>query len=676
MDPARSDGIPQEQRFDDLTKALARPLGRRVLIKGLTAVAFGGVLPLAGFESAAASGNNACDLWCNANFSGRDAGSCISAAARHSGPCYQCGPASPNGGQGQAICRGKCTSVTTTANCGACGHACACPAHGKATCVNGQCGVACDPGYCGSGGACYPAGAVNPANACQTCHPGQGAAGWVTKTCTAGDQCHGVGQCDPATGLCTNPDLPNGTACNDNNSCTGGDTCQSGVCTGGAAVVCTPISACYTATCDPVKGCQNTPAPAGTPCSDSNSCTIGDACDGNGTCVPGQQLTCPPCQACNQASGTCVADPSQAGHACPGDGNLCFGSFACDQGGNCAGVQPVTCAPLDGCHVAGICAPATGLCSNPNAPDGTTCADGNVCTHCQAGVCTPISCDDDDACTIDSCDPVTGCFYTPVNCDDGNPCTVDTCDPVSGCVHTPDNSLCPPDNACFTGSCDPVLGCVQTPVNCNDDDACTIDSCDPVTGCFYTPVNCDDGIDCTFDTCDPVSGCIHTPDDSLCSSSDPCMIPKCDPALGCTLVPKDCDDGNPCTVNSCFGGICSNTLNTALCNDGLKCTTDTCVPAPGTSLGYVCEYVFEPTNCGKLPACQTPMCGPGQDCAIVYNDDLCPAYPNGVTCLVPVCGASGCGYTDTCGPSNPQCNGCADCSCNVAVNECVPTCPS
>ena len=41
--------------------------------------------------------------------------------------------------------------------------------------------------------------------------------------------------------------------------------------------------------------------------------------------------------------------------------------------------------------------------------------------------CTPGSCDDNDACTTDTCDPVQGCVFTPVNCDDGSVCTVDTC---------------------------------------------------------------------------------------------------------------------------------------------------------------------------------------------------------------------------------------------------------
>jgi hypothetical protein len=43
--------------------------------------------------------------------------------------------------------------------------------------------------------------------------------------CSASDECHLAGTCDTGTGLCSNPDATDGT------SCSGGGTCQSGVCT-------------------------------------------------------------------------------------------------------------------------------------------------------------------------------------------------------------------------------------------------------------------------------------------------------------------------------------------------------------------------------------------------------------------------------------------------------------
>jgi hypothetical protein len=164
--------------------------------------------------------------------------------------------------------------------------------------------------------------------------------GGTPVTCTASDQCHVAGVCDTSTGICSNPAAPNGTACTDNNACTQTDTCQAGACTGANPVVCTPLDQCHIAgVCDTGTGtCTNPAAPNGTTCTDNNACTQTDTC----------------------------------------------------QAGACTGANPVVCTPLDQCHVAGVCDTGTGLCSNPAAPDGTACNDGDPCTHsdaCQSGVC-------------------------------------------------------------------------------------------------------------------------------------------------------------------------------------------------------------------------------------------------------------------------------------------------
>ena len=50
--------------------------------------------------------------------------------------------------------------------------------------------------------------------------------------CTALDQCHDVGVCNTTTGVCSNPEKADGTACNDNDKCTNDDVCTNGVCDG------------------------------------------------------------------------------------------------------------------------------------------------------------------------------------------------------------------------------------------------------------------------------------------------------------------------------------------------------------------------------------------------------------------------------------------------------------
>src|SRR5439155_756793 len=166
--------------------------------------------------------------------------------------------------------------------------------------------------------------------------------------CIAADQCHTAGVCNPATGACSNPAKPNGTSCNDANACTQSDTCQAGACVGANPVVCTADKQCHTAgTCDPAPGpCSNPPKPNGTGCN-----------------APTARAPRPTCQA-----------------------------------GACVGANPAVCTAADQCHTAGTCDPASGVCSNPAKPNGTSCNDANACTQsdtCQAGACVganPVVC--------------------------------------------------------------------------------------------------------------------------------------------------------------------------------------------------------------------------------------------------------------------------------------------
>jgi hypothetical protein len=195
---------------------------------------------------------------------------------------------------------------------------------------------------------------------------------------------------------------PNGTSCTDGNSCTTADTCQAGACKPGTAVVCKASDQCHSAgVCDRATGlCSNPAQVDGTTCDDGDKCTQTDTC----------------------------------------------------QAGVCSGANPVPCVASDACHVAGTCVPATGACTNPPAPDGTSCNDQNACTAtdtCQTSVCVgsnaPV-CPPLDQCHVGVCDPVSGvCGFQPAAngtaCDDGNACTSgDTCQ--SGVCGGIRDSLC------------------------------------------------------------------------------------------------------------------------------------------------------------------------------------------------------------------------------------------
>ena len=71
--------------------------------------------------------------------------------------------------------------------------------------------------------------------------------------------------------------------------------------------------------------------------------------------------------------------------------------------------------------------PRRDLCP-PNLLCGVPTTRRCSCLSCATGSCelVPKNCDDDDPCTIDSCDELTGCHHRPL-CDDDDPCTTRRC---------------------------------------------------------------------------------------------------------------------------------------------------------------------------------------------------------------------------------------------------------
>jgi cysteine-rich repeat protein len=211
---------------------------------------------------------------------------------------------------------------------------------------------------------------------------------------------------------------PNGSSCADGDLCNGAETCQAGVCTAGAPLVCNDSNVCTTDSCNPLSGCVYTPNTA--PCNDGNACTTADTCSG-GSCVGGPALVCNDSNlctddSCNPASG-CVYVNNTA--PCD-DSNACTTADTCS-GGSCAGGPALVCNDGNVC-TSDSCNPATGcVYANNTAP----CSDGNPCT-------------DGDVCSGGSC--IAG---GPALCDDGSLCTDDSCNLLTGCQHTPNPGLCP-----------------------------------------------------------------------------------------------------------------------------------------------------------------------------------------------------------------------------------------
>jgi hypothetical protein len=183
---------------------------------------------------------------------------------------------------------------------------------------------------------------------------------------------------------------------------------------------------------------------------------------------------------------------------------------------NCNDGNPCT---VDFCDAAGVC-------RHQNAPNGTTCSDGNACTgpdRCFNGTCSALG---------------------TINCNDGNTCTIDSCNPFTGCVFTPR----PNGSFCFDGDL------------CTTNDQCLAGVC------IGTQRNCDDNNPCTLDGCGAFGNCTHLPQTG-----------------------NSCNDRNPCTTNdTCNGGNCLGSpvtdgtrcgpMNAGCCAVGLCCVGPGCCP--------------------------------------------------------------------------------------------------
>ena len=325
----------------------------------------------------------------------------------------------------------------------------------------------------------------------------------------------------------------------------------------------------------------------------SGTCTSDAQCDDGNPCTD---------DSCTIATGVCVHIDNKA----PCSTGKCSMNDTCS-GGTCQAGTPVVCAPLDQCHTAGICAPATGVCSNPTKADGTTCDDANACTQtdtCTAGVCTgtnPVTCTALDQChAVGACTPATGMCTNPSKAD-GTACS--------------NNSKCSSMDTCMAGVCTGM-----NPVMCPPSDQChTAGTCDMTTGMCSNPAKpdgttCDDGNACTqADTC--AAGVCAGANPVTCTAMDQCHdVGMCDPTTGMCSRPNKmdgamCDDGNKCTQSdTCSAGVCTGS-NPMTCAAMDAChTAGTCDPTAGACSN---PSAADGTACPG-GSCKSGVCTPTQ----------------------------------------------------------------
>jgi subtilisin family serine protease len=361
---------------------------------------------------------------------------------------------------------------------------------------------------------------------------------------------------------------------------------------------------CCTSLC---KGANN-----GASCDDGSKCTSNDTCQA-GACS-GPAVVCAPVDQChdagicNPASGVCSTPARMDGAAC-NDGSVCTQNETC-QGGTCVGGSAVICTPSDSCHDVGVCNPSNGTCSNPAKMDGASCNDGNACTQndsCQAGTCAgtnAVTCAALDQChDVGTCSPANGICTNPPKVN-GTSCN--------------DGNPCTQTDTCQAGTCTGANA-----VTCAAQDQChSPGTCDPANGTCTNPpkmngATCNDGNACTqTDTCQ--SGACTGNSPVVCGALDQCHDPGvCDAANGVCSNPAKanstpCNDGSACTQSdSCQSGTCTG-ASAVVCTASDQChVAGACDPANGVCSNPTKQdgsSCVDGNSCTQSDTCQAGNC--------------------------------------------------------------------
>ncbi len=377
-------------------------------------------------------------------------GTCCGGAC--SGACLTCtvgtgacvavtGAEDPDSCSGASACdaAGAC-KLKTAQPCPAGGGTCLSGFCADGFCCNAACDGSCDScALSGKQGTCspLPLGDLGASPACSA-----GVCDGVHETCAT--TCSSDLACAPsfycaASGTCQQRKAQ-GQACNQTDDCNGGScrVCTSGSCVDGVCCdsACdAPCSACSAAlkttgadgSCGlakegsaPIRGtCPKEPAP---------SCGADGKCSGAGGCrlhAPGG-TSCGPAASCTREVATSATACDGTGTCAPGQAVKC-GAYACG-----ATACNTTCTSDVDCAAGGSCDVGSHKCVS-----GATC-DGDHTTTDPSGAkndCVPYKCENNGTCKL-SCHSVVDCV-APTLCDPSGKCVAPEPDDTSGCSAAP-----------------------------------------------------------------------------------------------------------------------------------------------------------------------------------------------------------------------------------------------
>lgn len=240
--------------------------------------------------------------------------------------------------------------------------------------------------------------------------------------------------------------------------------------------------------------------------------------------------------------------------------------------------------------------------------------------RCEAGTCvarclSDASCNDSNACTVDTCSLTGSCVNTPVLAGSAGACAgglVCSGAPTNLCVQCLTNTQCSGATPLCNTLTNQCVGCLVG-TDCDDSNGCTSDSC-ALNACVNTPNMV--GSACTGGVCNATSMCVGCLDDSVGTAVDSgcsAPTPMCAPGgvcVGC-IAASDCADTNPCTVEACTLGMCEI--------DGVEagmmgmCAASTVCSGPAGSTPNSCVQCATNAQCsGATAFCDTATntCGP------------------------------------------------------------------
>jgi predicted lipoprotein with Yx(FWY)xxD motif len=265
-------------------------------------------------------------------------------------------------------------------------------------------------------------------------------------------------------------------------------------------------------------------------------------------------------------------------------------------------------------------------------------------------------CDDQNSCTIDSCNAQSACENVPIDCDDGLFCNGEESCVGGSCL--PGLDPCSDGLDCTTNSCNEVIdtcGYLIFPDDCLIEGDCFAETdLDPANACQWCDPSADQeawsvmlaGSPCPGGVCDGNGACKGCLGDDDCNGAMPfcdtnglkcvaCLADEhcvddgvfcngaevCSPSSTCVSTGSPCVAGLLCNENTDTCGLCSDDIE---CDDGLLCTgVETC-----GSNGFCQGGVYPCQNgdlCDEVSGCLDDIDSDG----VLNLDDNCPLHPNG-----------------------------------------------